>query len=225
MHPCPFIIWDVGLGAAANAIAVIEALREVSGPVQLHSFERDLGALDFALHHSSELPYLIPHVGTIRTLLEHGEANTGSVHWTLHEGNFRALLQSIPLPSPHAILFDPYSPASNPELWSLEAFQALHRRLSPTVPCLLTNYTRSTAIRVALLLAGFYVGHGNAVAEKDQTTVASNTLSLLLHPLDTTWLQRAFRSTRSAPPRDGQASGYPISEKDWQTLISHSQFR
>jgi hypothetical protein len=37
----PFVIWDVGLGAAANAVAVIEALSEARCPahVELHSFD------------------------------------------------------------------------------------------------------------------------------------------------------------------------------------------
>ena len=48
------------------------------------------------------------------------------------------------------------------------------RACVPDVPCLLTTYTRSTAVRVTLLLAGFYVGVGRSVGEKDETTVATN---------------------------------------------------
>jgi len=219
-----FIIWDVGLGAAANAIAVIDALQSIPATIELHSFECDLGALQFALKHAARLSYLVPHLSSLRELLATGSASIGAIRWILHHGNFRQRLGSDSLPAPHSILFDPYSPSSNPELWSLEAFRALHRRLHPERPCLLTNYTRSTAVRVALLLAGFYVGHGIAVAEKDQTTIATNHFSLLDQPLGTDWLRRAHRSTRSAPPRDGDGSGGPISPEDWETLLEHPQF-
>ncbi len=220
----PFVIWDVGLGAAANAIAVIEALQKSRASIELHSFERDLGALQFALTHASKLPYVQPHIKAIQGLLEVGHTQIGPVWWTLHHDNFRALLRHAPLSAPHSILFDPYSPSSNPELWSLEAFRELRQCLTPDVPCLLTNYTRSTAVRVALLLAGFYVGHGAAVAEKDQTTVASNCLDLLEQPLGSAWLQRARRSTRSAPPRDAGGPGAPIADEDWAAIQAHPQF-
>src|SRR5271170_4461586 len=39
----PFVIYDVGLGAAANAIAMIEALVEAGIEAELHSFDRDTG--------------------------------------------------------------------------------------------------------------------------------------------------------------------------------------
>jgi tRNA U34 5-methylaminomethyl-2-thiouridine-forming methyltransferase MnmC len=220
----PFVVWDVGLGAAANALAALEALRESPASVEVHSFERDLGALEFALWHGEELPYLAARAELVRELITHGQARLGSVSWRLHRGDFRELLRTVPLPAPRAILFDPYSPVSNPDLWSLEAFRELYGCLSPGVPCLLTNYTRSTAVRATMLLAGFHVGHGRAVAEKDQTTAASNDPALLEAPLGEAWLQRARRSTRSAPPRDGTPGSGPIGGEDWQALLRHPQF-
>ena len=126
-------------------------------------------------------------------------------------------------PAPHAILYDPYSPAVNPELWTLEHFQALRACLDPEHPCLLTNYTRSTAVRVTLLLAGFHVGLGHATGEKDQTTIATNISSLLTDPLGPQWLTRVRRSTRSAPLRTAGVPG-GISAEDFAALSSHPQF-
>jgi queuine tRNA-ribosyltransferase len=51
----PFVVWDVGLGAAANALAVVEAL--ASSPVDLISFDQFLDPLRFALAHAAELDY------------------------------------------------------------------------------------------------------------------------------------------------------------------------
>src|ERR1700761_4960477 len=50
-----FVIWDVGLGAAANAIAVLEAFEASSGwddrsvHVELHSFDLSEDSLRFAI--------------------------------------------------------------------------------------------------------------------------------------------------------------------------------
>jgi hypothetical protein len=218
----PFVIWDVGLGAAANAIAVMEAFAaHPSARVELHSFDQTTEPLDFALRNADALGYPAPHSMAIARLLECGEWQGGGLHWEFRPGDFRETMG--PAPAPHAILYDPYSPAVNPELWVLEQFRALHACLDPARPCLLTNYTRSTAVRVTLLLAGFYVGLGHATGEKDQTTIAANGPGLLMDPLGQEWLARVRRSTRSAPLRlDGLPGG--IDPRDLALLTAHPQF-
>jgi hypothetical protein len=156
----------------------------------------------------------------VERLLEAQAALDGVVRWRLHLGDFRSQLGAAP--APHAILYDPYSPRANPDLWTLEHFTRLHACLDPARPCLLSNYTRSTAVRVTLLLAGFYVGHGHATGEKDQTTIASNRLELIELPLDAAWLARVRRSTQASPLRG--AAGGPIGDPDWEALMNHPQF-
>src|SRR6476619_5215775 len=52
----PFVIWDVGLGAAANAIAVLDAFAgHPSARVEVHSFDQTTAPLAFALHHADAL--------------------------------------------------------------------------------------------------------------------------------------------------------------------------
>ena len=206
-----FVIWDVGLGAAANAIAAIEALRAVDAVVELHSFDRTLEPLAFALAHAGELEYPAPHRHAIAQILAEGSCAQANLQWRAHVGDFRETMSAAPAPA--AIFYDPYSPRANPELWTLAHFTRLHARLDPATPCLLTNYTRSTAVRVTLLLAGFHVGRGHATGEKDETTIATNAPALLTAPLDAAWLGRVARSTQSAPLRSG-APGGPISSED-----------
>ncbi len=232
-----FTIWDVGLGAAANATAAIASLcagYERAADVRLLSFDRTLDALDFALANAGALGYPATHRTPLETLRREGSADIGlsggsaCLHWTLRLGDFSSLIAGPePLPAPHAIFFDPYSPAVNREMWTLEMFEALHARLRDSVPCLLTNYTRSTAVRVTLLLAGFYVGIGPSTGEKDQTTVAANGLALLERPLDLAWLEKkVYASTNAAPLRSGAAppAQAPISEGDFARLRRHAQF-
>lgn len=219
-----FTVWDIGLGAAANAVAAIAALRDNPSPVELHSFEQTLSPLHFALTHRGELNYPEMHVDTFQALISHGEASVGSVRWILHLGDFRSMVRERSLPRPSAILYDPYSPATNPDLWTVEHFQSLHRQLDPERRCSLTSYSRSTAVRVTLLMAGFFVGRGVALGEKTETTLAANTPDLLPALLEKDWLQRVRRSTKSAPLRSG-APGGPISPGDFDLLSCHPQFR
>jgi tRNA U34 5-methylaminomethyl-2-thiouridine-forming methyltransferase MnmC len=214
-----FVIWDVGLGAAANVLAAIEALEPAASQVEIHSFDKTTAPLEFAQAHAAELGYLLPHLNRLSVLVaqRHVSVSPG-ISWRLHLGDFRerVLLESIP--APHAVIYDPYSPSGNPEMWTLDHFTNLRKRLDPNRPCLLTNYTRSTAVRTTLLLAGFYVGVGCEVGEKAETTVASNHFELLDRPLSREWLTRAWISKNSAPLREASYSLGLISEADFREL-------
>ena len=86
------------------------------------------------------------------------------------------------------------------------------------------TYSRSTILRVTLLLAGFYVGVGHATGEKTETTIAANTLTLLDEPLDRRWLDRARRSHSAEPMREPVYQIAPLSEESWERLRAHPQF-
>src|SRR5512136_2815617 len=53
-----FVIWDVGLGAAANALAVLRATRDIARPLRLVSFDNTAEPLAFALENAAALGYL-----------------------------------------------------------------------------------------------------------------------------------------------------------------------
>ncbi len=224
-----FVIWDVGFGAGANVLAAIEAFYDSDKEVEIHSFDKTTAPIEFALEHADELGYLVGHEAKLRQLLTQGHAwIKPNLHWYLHLGDFGDQLRARPFPGPDSIFYDPYSPEGNPEMWSLEHFQLLHQSLDHNISCLLTNYTRSTAVRVTLLLAGFYVGHGCEVAEKAETTIASNKLEALIHPLDRTWLEKTVRLSHSAAPlRAGttRKGPGPISAEDFERLQAAPQFR
>ena len=76
-HSGEFVIWDVGLGAAANAIAVLRATREISGRLRLVSFDNTAEPLEFALKNAAALGYLDGYENQIVELLEAGTARCG----------------------------------------------------------------------------------------------------------------------------------------------------
>ncbi len=230
-HEGEFVIWDVGLGAAANALTVLRATRDLPCRIRLISFDHTLEPLRFALQHAEKLGYFGSYEGFVSALLADGNAEetNGAQHvsWEAQVGDFPTWLAKTPtgVPAPHAILFDAFSPAKNAAMWTLPLFTNLFRRLDPTRPCTMPTYSRATLLRVTWLLAGFYVGVGHATGEKEETTLAANSLALLDEPLDRKWLERARRSTSAEPLHEAKYRQAPLSEATWVRLQAHPQFQ
>jgi tRNA U34 5-methylaminomethyl-2-thiouridine-forming methyltransferase MnmC len=156
-----------------------------------------------------------------------------SVNWEFHLGDFPTFLSNLKfktqnsklVPAPHAILFDAYSPAKNPAMWTLPLFTNLFQLLDPKRACALPTYSRSTILRVTLLLAGFFVGVGHATGEKEETTIAANTLDLITEPLDARWLDRAARSHSAEPMIEPVYRIASLSTETLKKLRRHPQFQ
>ncbi len=161
---------------------------------------------------------------TQRAEFHHGALG---VNWEIHVGDFPGAL-AVPAPNwpaPHAIFFDAFSPARNPAMWTLPLFENLFHRLDPQRPCALATYSRSTIPRVTLLLAGFFVGAGEPIAEKEETTVAANSLELIERPLDARWLERARTSHSAEPLHTNEYRIAPLAPETWERLRAHPQFK
>ena len=224
-----FIIWDIGLGAGGNVLTTLHQLKDV--PAQLHivSFDHTLGALRFALEHAVTLQFPVGLESVLEELLRTHRVefrhDALQVTWEVHVGDFPAALNdpSPAWPAPHAIFFDAFSPARNPAMWTLPLFENLFRRLDPQRPCALATYSRSTIPRVTLLLAGFFVGAGDPVAAKNETTIAANSLSLIERPLGARWLERARTSHSAEPLLANEYRIAPLAPETWERLRAHPQ--
>jgi tRNA U34 5-methylaminomethyl-2-thiouridine-forming methyltransferase MnmC len=254
-HSGEFVIWDVGLGAAANVLTVLRATKNIACNIRLVSFDHTIEPLEFALKNADALGYFGGYENHLKDFLrEHRvkfQDGAQSVNWEFHHGDFPTLINSqlvgraspraglgnllaargdarpteVLLPAPHAILFDAFSPAKNPAMWTLPLFKNLFQLLDPKRPCALPTYSRSTILRVTLLLAGFFVGVGHATGEKEETTIAANDLNLISEPLDRRWLERAKRSHRAEPLMEAVYRIAPLSPENWERLQAHPQFQ
>ncbi|HEY4181304.1 MAG TPA: tRNA guanosine(34) transglycosylase Tgt [Kofleriaceae bacterium] len=194
----PLVVWDVGLGAAHNAMALIRALEANPrhAPVELVSFENDTDAFQLALAHQKEFAHLRHPAAHV--LAKFGSFTRGPLMWRLVTGDFsRTFLAEK---TPDVIFYDPFSAKVDAPLWTLAAFRTLRAKLDR--PAELFTYTASTAIRSALLGAGFWVARGVPSGPKEETTIAlvpSDPLFKRHALLDAAWLARRARSTAKLP--------------------------
>jgi len=239
-HAGEFVIWDVGLGAAANALTVLRATRDLPCRIRLVSFDHTIEPLEFALSHAADLGYFGGYETQLREFIRDHRVTFQdggqTVDWAFHHGDFPTLIgpgrrggaaqpSRSAMPAPDVILFDAYSPARNPAMWTLPLFTDLFKHLNPEHPCALPTYSRSTILRVTLLLAGFFVGVGHATGEKEETTIAANDQSLIAEPLGARWLDRARRSHSAEPMTEPVYRIAPLSAESWEKLQAHPQFR
>jgi queuine tRNA-ribosyltransferase len=220
----PLVIWDVGLGAAANAMAAIRVCEETTPqrPLRIVSFENDLDSLKLARLNNNLFPYL-RHAGPDGILKRgHWQSETQpGLEWELVPGDFPATMSRASAP-PDLIFFDMFSSKTNGEQWTLEAFRRLFAACCGRSVELFT-YTCSTAIRSALLLAGFHVAKGRRTGEKLETTIALTPQACLgtTHDLlGAAWLEKWKRSGAKFPAEIGEDQ-HPLMER---MILEHPQF-
>ncbi len=170
------VIWDVGLGAAANAMAAIECYEAQASsgevrPLEMISFENDLDSLRLALRHDDKFTYL--RHGGPAGILRKGEWQSkrdAGLSWRLVPGDFLATVGTT-LPPPDLIFYDMFSSRTHGEQWTIEIFGRLFAACAGRATELFT-YSHSTAARGALLAAGFHVAKGRSAGVKEETTIA-----------------------------------------------------
>jgi len=227
----PLVIWDVGLGAAANAMAAIrcyEALAAAGEPLRaMHvvSFENDLDSLRLALTYNRDFLYL--RHGGPAGVLEKGRWQSkefAGLSWELIAGDF---LESIvgercALCPPELIFYDLFSGKTEGRLWTRDAFLRLRAACNGQSTELYT-YSSSTAVRATLLAAGFYVAKGRGIADRAETTVAlaDGALNADHELLGHDWLAKWNRSQAKIP-----AWVKPDEQAAFEsTIMGHPQFQ
>ena len=145
-------------------------------------------------------------------------------HWTLVMGDFRDTMRGE-VAGPDIVFFDPFSSRTNTAEWTLATFERLLLACAGRATEVFT-YSASTAVRSAMLGAGFHVAKGRASDAKSETTIAATPASAASPHgarrvwLDGTWLEKWKRS-HARVPSDVQADD-PAFER---RILEHTQFR
>ncbi|MSU36345.1 MAG: tRNA guanosine(34) transglycosylase Tgt [Pedosphaera sp.] len=217
------VLWDVGLGAGSNAMAVIRCFEQVlaeRGPgvtrsARLVSFECDLDPLTLALKFPSHFPHL-RHAAPHSILRDRVWTHTsGLLVWELYPGDFLTHLESAAIPD--LIFYDPFSARINTGLWTAQVFTRIFQHCRPKSSELYT-YSSAPAVRAALLVAGFFVAEGVGTGSKTDTTLAFTQPERATHHLTRPrllgqeWLTR-WRRSRSKYPADLTSDEWPLFER------------
>lgn len=222
------VIWDVGMGAAANVMAAIKAFETAAdsgsakAKLSIVSFETDLDSLRLALANPDKFQYL--RHGAPHSLLASGrwESKKHSVSWQLMEDFFEHLEEA---PPPSLIFFDPFSTKTNPAFWCVETLERIFARASAGgQPSELFTYSSSTAVRASLLAAGFFVSKGAPTGPKAETTIASTLPALAWRKgqlLDSEWLSKWGRSDAKWPLMLSDTR----EENSCERVSAHPQFK
>ncbi len=237
-EPRPLILWDVGLGAAANAMAAIRCYEAqvdhfltTDGSIRLRplhivSFENDLDSLRLAFANNEKFPYL-RHSGP-HGILKNGHWQSRShagLSWDLVSGDFVETMTAAPGP-PEVIFYDMFSSKTTDGPWTLDAFRRLFAACQGG-PAELFTYTVATSSRVALLAAGFHIARGRSTGPKHETTIALTPAALQTPTgrdreiLSGEWLQKWERSHAKIPV-EVSSEEHPAFE---QLIRTHAQFQ
>ena len=134
----PLHIWDVGLGAGTNAIAALSCARALGAqqlrPLKITSFELDLAPLRLALADAEGFPFLQPFARAALELIGEQRFSDGLLNWELQLGDAEDHFRQWNGPPAELIFFDPFSPVSNPSLWTPDAFRLLRRHTREEAP-------------------------------------------------------------------------------------------
>lgn len=225
------VLWDVGLGAAANAMAAIQCYEAeaTAGNVRamrIISFENDLDSLKLALLRHDAFPYL-RHAGPPALLREGAwqSKRHAGLSWRLIPGDFLETMSLAPA-RPDVIFYDMFSSKTSADAWTLETFRRLFAACAGGATELFT-YSCATSVRVALLAAGFLLARGCGIGAKEETTIAFTPAALAsssrhcAEMLGAEWLDRWERSGAKFPSEVAIENRSAFAD----TIRAHAQFQ
>lgn len=206
--PEPLRLLDLGLGAGTNALAALWVAEQGAHARRLEvvSLDQQSVALEHALDSEQRAAFgFTPALAeAARDLLAGRHYESARAGWRLVLGDALTELARLPACAFDVVFWDPYSPRTNPALWTEQAFAAARRVCRDGAT--LHTYGAATATRSALLLAGFHVGFGPALGKKQRhATLAATRLGDLARPLDRAWLASFPRGANDDPALSAEA--------------------
>lgn len=195
----PLTLLDIGFGMGYNILALLAGLsRSAPGrEVTIYSFEKDnyyrdlLGRISFG--DERDRWYAL-----VRRAFEEEEAREGGIHISVLFGDARKRIHEMQNLHADAVFQDPFSPAHNPELWTVEFFKALSDSMKDDA--VLTTYSGALHVRGALLAAGFKIGRGPGMGKKREGTLAGK--KMVPQELGAPEVKHILDQVKSTPYRD-----------------------
>ncbi len=198
------VVLDVGFGLGYNILALIREFMKSNSDrfLQIISLEKDLSHLPLLerINFNDDRDYIYD---SIRMTAQSGSFIAERYSVEIVIGDARDSLKKMDRGDINAVFHDPYSPAKNPELWTVEFFQELRRVTNSNA--IITTYSSALQVRRALIEAGFRIGSGPSVGGKREGTLA--TVSGSIKTLSSGSIANIKKDPRSVPYRDFNLMG------------------
>ncbi len=175
---------ELGFGLGTNLQTVLNVRSTLSNPPPLHYIGLDHQPIPMsvlqALHTDSpHRPWLIELLGQIErgASIARVDIPEQQVRLELHSTDLHTA--SLPQNWATAFFHDPFGPKTNPESWTLEAFQTIKDCMAQDG--VLATYGAAGHARRALASAGFWIASTKGFGQKREMTVASPSQDALNH--------------------------------------------
>ncbi len=192
-------VLDVGFGLGYNILALMACCRNenIFDHVHLISLENEPAVVNIIKgirfnDQRDELYQKIVHA------VVHGEYSDVMFSIKVIFSDARETLERCDMPLFDAVFHDPFSPAKNPELWTVEFFELIYERVNPKA--IITTYSAAPQVRRAMMDAGFIVGRGPSVGGKKEGTLA--TLAGGINSLPGKEIDEIKKDRKGTPYRD-----------------------
>ena len=161
-------ILDVCFGMGYNsAMAISSALEENPDcHIEVYGLEKDLEIIQKIQHINPPIPYFQKYKQLTPQKLQFIDKN---IKVTILLGDSRTEVKKLNNNYFDAIFFDPFSPKTSPEMWSIELFQEMYRILKSTG--ILATYSCARIVRDNMKSAGFMYDDGPIVRRRGPGTL------------------------------------------------------
>ncbi|MCU0846325.1 MAG: MnmC family methyltransferase [Spirochaetes bacterium] len=169
-------VLDVGFGLGYNSLALAyEYFKRKEGRLEITALEKDRGYAEY-LNSISFSDGRDEWSGIIKKAFETGRFISDRIDIEIIFGDARKYLLEYRGKKFNAVFHDPFSPAKNPELWTMDFFSRLFHTMEDDA--VLTTYSSAIQARAAMIEAGFNLWKGPSVGGKREGTLASKGRSL-----------------------------------------------
>lgn len=161
------VIYDVCFGLGYNTLEALKYLEDKKAC--FYMFEIDTDLLRFV---ANDFNPKIKGYDIIKEVVRKKSTTINNKQYELITGDFRKTITNIEEKA-HFVFFDPFSPKTDPHLWTKEVFEKIYEKLHPNGKLATYSYARKT--RENLEAAGFILSDGPVLGRRSPSIIAKKT--------------------------------------------------
>jgi len=192
-------VLDIGFGLGYNVLALMDEFisRGNGSRLNIISLEKEKYFFDFMkdVRFNDQRDDLY---NFIKDSYYSGCGTYNKINLKILFGDARVTINELKDKKFNAIFHDPFSPAKNPELWTVDFFYILKDLMLKDA--ILTTYSSADHIRRAMIEAELYIGIGQSTGKKREGTIAA--INKNITEIDNDRKNKIMANIKSIPYRD-----------------------